>query len=220
MLKDVLGKLFGTRHQREAKRVKPIIEEIHRHEAALASLDDATLQAQTTKFREILAQRTGDLEARVAALKDAKKSAADPNERDRIDDELTGTDGRSGAEGQLRTAVAEVLDELLPEAFATVREAARRLKGSAASVTGHPQVWDMVPYDVQPGPRHSVAPRAHRGNGDRRRQDPRRHPAALPERAGRSRRASGDRQLLPRAPRLAVDGAPLLVARPDGGVPR
>ena len=149
MLKDVLGKLFGTRHQREAKRVKPIIEEIHRHETALAVLDDAVLQAQTGKFRRILAERTGELEARVASLREAKRSASDVAERDRINDELTGTDGRGGAEGALRTAVAELLDELLPEAFATVREAARRLRGSATHVTGHEQAWDMVPYDVQ-----------------------------------------------------------------------
>ena len=149
MLKDVLGKLFGTRHQREAKRVKPIIDEIHAHEATLATLDDAALQAQTAKFREILAQRTGELESRVAALKEAKRTAADGAERDRIDDELSGADGRGGVEGALRTALHDALDELLPEAFATVREAARRLKGTSANVTGHPQVWDMVPYDVQ-----------------------------------------------------------------------
>jgi preprotein translocase subunit SecA len=149
MLKDVLGKLFGTRHQREAKRVKPIIDEVHRHEATLESFDDATVQAQTAKFREILAQRTGAIEARVAELREAKRTAADLADRERIDDELTGADGRSGVEGELRAAIADTLDELLPEAFATVREAARRLKGSMATVTGHPQVWDMVPYDVQ-----------------------------------------------------------------------
>ena len=149
MLKDVLGKLFGTRHQREAKRVKPIIDEIHGHEAVLAALDDAALQAQTQKFRDILAQRTGELETRVAELREAKRAASAVAERDRIDDELSGADGRSGAEGALRSAVAETLDELLPEAFATVREAARRLKGTSANVTGHEQVWDMVPYDVQ-----------------------------------------------------------------------
>jgi preprotein translocase subunit SecA len=149
MLKDVLGKLFGTRHQREAKRVKPIIDEIHRHEATLASLDDTALKGQTAKFRDILAERTGALEARIAELRDAKRSAQDPAERDRIDDELSGADGRSGAEGALRTAVSETLDELLPEAFATVREAARRLCGTTANVTGQEQSWDMVPYDVQ-----------------------------------------------------------------------
>ena len=149
MLKDVLGKLFGTRHQREAKRVKPIIEEIHRHETALVSLDDEGLQAQTAKFRDILAERTGALEARVVELRDAKRAAHDQGARDTLDDELTGADGRSGAEGALRTAVSETLDELLPEAFATVREAARRLCGGMTNVTGQAQTWDMVPYDVQ-----------------------------------------------------------------------
>jgi preprotein translocase subunit SecA len=149
MLKDVLGKLFGTRHQREAKRVKPIIDEIHRHEAALASLDDAALRGQTAKFRDVLAERTGALETRVAELREAKRTAQDPAERDRLDDELSGADGRSGAEGALRSAVSETLDELLPEAFATVREAARRLCGTTANVTGQEQTWDMVPYDVQ-----------------------------------------------------------------------
>ena len=41
------------------------------------------------------------------------------------------------------------LDDLLPEAFATVREATRRLMGTKVMVTGHELNWDMVPYDVQ-----------------------------------------------------------------------
>jgi preprotein translocase subunit SecA len=49
----------------------------------------------------------------------------------------------------LRKAIAEVLDELIPEAFATVREACRRLLGSKVSVTGQEMEWNMVPYDVQ-----------------------------------------------------------------------
>ena len=94
MLKDVLGKLFGTRHQREAKRVKPIIEEIHGQEAALESFDDAALKAQTSKFREILGERSGALEARVAELKESKRTAADAAERERLDHELVGNDGQ------------------------------------------------------------------------------------------------------------------------------
>ncbi len=42
-----------------------------------------------------------------------------------------------------------MLDELLPEAFATVREACRRLLGTTVNVTGTELTWDMVPYDVQ-----------------------------------------------------------------------
>ncbi len=75
--------------------------------------------------------------------------AADPVERERIDAELSGADGRGGAEGKLREEIAEVLDEILPEAFATVREGARRLLGTTLVVTGHEMTWDMVHYDVQ-----------------------------------------------------------------------
>jgi preprotein translocase subunit SecA len=149
MLKDVLGKLFGTRHQREAKRMRPILDEIHRIEATLKSVDDATLQEQTAKFRRLLDERTGALERTVVELKERKRDAADPAERDRIDDELNGADGRGGAEGALRKAIADTLDEILPEAFATVREACRRLVGTKAVVTGQELTWDMVPYDVQ-----------------------------------------------------------------------
>jgi preprotein translocase subunit SecA len=107
------------------------------------------LRGQTERFREILRERTAELEAQVAELKAAKRNAADAAERERLDAELSGADGRGGAEGELRAALAEVLDEILPEAFATVREAARRLVGSTAEVTGHELPWDMVHYDVQ-----------------------------------------------------------------------
>ncbi len=43
----------------------------------------------------------------------------------------------------------ETLDDLLPEAFATVKNAARRLLGSTVSVVGQELEWDMVHYDVQ-----------------------------------------------------------------------
>lgn len=43
----------------------------------------------------------------------------------------------------------ESLDAMLPEAFATVKNAARRLVGTQAEVCGHTLTWDMVHYDVQ-----------------------------------------------------------------------
>ena len=149
MLKGLINRVFGTRHEREAKRVRPIIEEIHSIESRLQSLSDAELQQQTAKFRAMLAERTGALDQQIADLKEAKRHAADAAERERIDDELGGADGRGGAEGALRQVIAETLDELLPEAFATVREACRRLVGSTVTVTGQELRWDMVPYDVQ-----------------------------------------------------------------------
>lgn len=50
---------------------------------------------------------------------------------------------------KFRHAQGESLDSLLPEAFATVKNAARRLVGTQADVCGHALTWDMVHYDVQ-----------------------------------------------------------------------
>ena len=48
-----------------------------------------------------------------------------------------------------RIQEGETLDDLLPEAFATVKNAARRLVGSKFSVIGQDIEWDMIHYDVQ-----------------------------------------------------------------------
>lgn len=41
------------------------------------------------------------------------------------------------------------LDDLLPEAYAVVKNVCRRLCGTQVHVSGYDQQWDMVPYDVQ-----------------------------------------------------------------------
>jgi preprotein translocase subunit SecA len=149
MLKNIINAVIGTRHERERKKIQPIVDEANEHYARLQSVSEEELRGQTAKFREILRERTGEIEQRVTELKERKRSASDPAERERIDAELIGPDGRAGAEGELRREVADVLDEILPEAFATVREAARRLVGTKVMVTGQELTWDMVHYDVQ-----------------------------------------------------------------------
>jgi preprotein translocase subunit SecA len=54
-------------------------------------------------------------------------------------------------EFRARLAEGETLDDLLPEAFATVWETCRRLaeRGESWKVMGHETTWNMVPYDVQ-----------------------------------------------------------------------
>ncbi len=149
MLKKLFGAVFGTRHQREQKRVQPIVDAINEQSASLRALTDTQLQAQTAKFRGVIAARTADVTAAIAALKQQKHDAADAEAREAIDLQLVGHNGQGGLEGEYRKLIGEVLDELLPEAFATVREAARRLVGTNAMVTGHEMAWDMVHYDVQ-----------------------------------------------------------------------
>src|ERR1700682_3652269 len=149
MLKKVIGSVFGTRHERERKRVQPIVDAVNEHYERLHAVSDDELKAQTAKFRGIIREQTAELQAKIDALKEEKKVASDPAEREGIDRELSGADGQSGLERDFRAAVGRVLDELLPEAFATVREAARRLLGSNVPVTGQELQWDMVHYDVQ-----------------------------------------------------------------------
>ncbi len=48
-----------------------------------------------------------------------------------------------------RLTQGETLDDILPEAFALVKEACRRATGTSWEVMGHEQPWEMVPYDVQ-----------------------------------------------------------------------
>ncbi len=148
-LTGLLSGVFGTRHDRERKRVQPIVDEINEIYARLQTISEEELRGQTGKFRARIHEVTSDIESRIAELRERKRVTADPAAREEIDNELSGVDGRGGAEAELREAIASVLDELLPEAFATVREAARRLLGTKVVVTGQEMDWNMVPYDVQ-----------------------------------------------------------------------
>ena len=48
-----------------------------------------------------------------------------------------------------RLAKGETLDDILPEAYAVVKAACRRMCGTEVQVSGYTQKWDMIPYDVQ-----------------------------------------------------------------------
>ncbi len=86
------------------------------------------------------------------------------------------------------------LDEILPEAFAVVKNAARRLTERQEEFTRLRPTDDLEHGALRRAAhrRHRFASRAHLGNGDRRRQDAGRDAAALSERAHRPRRAPGD----------------------------
>ena len=143
MIKNLITTVFGTRFDRERKRIQPTVDAIHAEEERLAGLSEAELEAQTAVFRARLAERTGTLKAELEEVREAKHGCADPDEREGLERRF------QEIETAYKKALAEGLDELLPEAFATVREACRRLLGTTVPVTGHDLVWDMVPYDVQ-----------------------------------------------------------------------
>ena len=81
-------RIFGTRFNRELKRIQPIVDAIHEHEARLKEIGDTELQVQTPKFRAVIAERTGELHAEVERLKQAKHDCPDPTERAKLGDQL------------------------------------------------------------------------------------------------------------------------------------
>jgi preprotein translocase subunit SecA len=143
MLKGLVQKVVGTRFQREMKRMQPIVDEIKRHEELLADVSEDELKARTEQFRARIRERTQKLEDEIESLREERRHTEDSSKRADLSERI------HQAEEEFREATDEVLDELLPEAFATVREACRRMLGREIDVTGHNMTWDMVPYDVQ-----------------------------------------------------------------------
>ena len=99
---NILKAIFGTKNERELKKLWPIVNEINRIEA---EYEAKNLTAED--FPRI----TGEFRARVAA--------------------------------------GESLDSILPEAYALVKNACRKLVGTTEEVCGHTLTWNMVPFDVQ-----------------------------------------------------------------------
>ena len=96
----MLTKVFGTSNERIVKRLLPVVDEIAAFEPAMQALSDEELRGRTAEFKARVAEARGAL------------SEADE-------------EGRIG----ILEAEKRVLDELLPEAFAVVREAGRRAVG-------------------------------------------------------------------------------------------
>ncbi|HET8649527.1 MAG TPA: preprotein translocase subunit SecA, partial [Gemmatimonadales bacterium] len=143
MIKKLITTVVRTRFDREMKRLRPVLEAIHEHEKRLADLSEEELKGQTARFRARIDEAAGALRRELEEVRAARHGCADPAQREELDDRL------DTLERDYKKALQAVLEEILPEAFATVREACRRLVGTTVMVTGHELTWDMVPYDVQ-----------------------------------------------------------------------
>jgi len=107
LINTLLGKVFGTRNEREVKRLMPNVEGINALEPAMQKLSDEELRAKTDAFRQRVQERLSRLPA----------TPDDPSDPDRV----------KQFEADRYQAIQEVLGEILVEAFAVVREAGRRV---------------------------------------------------------------------------------------------
>tara|TARA_B100000315_G_scaffold195807_1_gene186764 strand:- start:399 stop:3413 length:3015 start_codon:yes stop_codon:yes gene_type:complete len=123
----VIQKLFGTKSERESKTLLPMVEEINTFYELLKEKSDEDLVARTREFQEML-KVTRDESGHLADEQNLKGS-----ER----------------EDFVMQSEKEMLDEIMPEAFAMVKDTCRRLTGESWKVVGQAVTWDMIPYDVQ-----------------------------------------------------------------------
>ena len=124
---SLLTKAFGTKSDREIKSLWPIVKEIKQIAESLKSKSD-----------EDLIQRTNEMRSEVITA------------REKVEQELSGKRiDKKEAKKQILKAEQKKLDELLPEAFAIVKETCCRLIGQSWRVVGQETKWEMDPYDVQ-----------------------------------------------------------------------
>jgi preprotein translocase subunit SecA len=115
LINTLLGKVFGTKNEREVKKLMPKVQQINALEPEVQKLTDAQLRAKTGEFRQRIAERIKHLsdESKPVVADEPDAEDADASRVKTLDDEK-------------RRLENEVLDEILPEAFAVVREAGRR----------------------------------------------------------------------------------------------
>jgi preprotein translocase subunit SecA len=112
----VLTSIFGTANERTIKRLTPAVAEINDLEPAVKQMTDEQLRAKTAEFRSRIAER---VEERLRGIENPEQLRAEGRE----DEAREAEERRAEA---LDKAEREALDEILPEAFAVVREAGWR----------------------------------------------------------------------------------------------
>jgi len=146
MLGDIITKIFGSKHERDIKRISPLIGEINHYYQEYHELSDDELRFKTIEFKNSIQQRVGEIQSRIHDLQEMLRqdlSADEVIDTDNIREEI------ERLEDEENEASEDILQELLPQAYALAKEACRRLVGKTWSVSDIESTWDMVPFDVQ-----------------------------------------------------------------------
>lgn len=140
---SIIKKLFGDKHTRALKELLPIVEEINEHYEKLKDLTEEELKGKTVQFKEKIQEETREIREKIEQIKEQLRSNDAEESTQGFYDEL------QGLEDELNEKYETILDEILPEAFAVVKDTCRRLVGRSWDAAGNKVTWDMVPYDVQ-----------------------------------------------------------------------
>ncbi|MBO5678964.1 MAG: preprotein translocase subunit SecA [Bacteroidaceae bacterium] len=116
---ELIGKLFGNKNTRDMREIQPWVEKVKKAYPAIERLNNDELRAKTQELKERIKQSAIAENAKIVELK-AKVEQTEIEEREQLFNEID----------KLETTVLDkyevALDEVLPEAFAIVKETARR----------------------------------------------------------------------------------------------
>ncbi len=120
MLK-IISKLFGDKKERDLKDLRPYATKVNAEYKKLPGLTDDELRARSDEFRKRIQDHIAAEEAEIKRLKQEAEDADDPHTSETLYEEAEKVGKK------LNEKLEKVLMEILPEAFAVVKETARRL---------------------------------------------------------------------------------------------
>lgn len=115
-----LKKLFPSKKEKDVLALRPLVAQINEEYAKLRSLSDDELRGRTATFKARIQEYTADIQAEIDEIKNDAAAEVDVEEKQKLYDEL------DAVRKDLNKKYEEVLTQILPEAFAVVKETARR----------------------------------------------------------------------------------------------
>ncbi|HEY9117484.1 MAG TPA: DEAD/DEAH box helicase, partial [Roseivirga sp.] len=119
-----LAKLFGSKSDRDIKEVTPYVEEINKIYSSLSSLTDDELRNKTTEFKAKIAEDLKEIDTQIAELHQRIEENPDLD----IQEKESAFEAIDKLEEDRNEELEKTLMEIMPEAFAVVKETARRFK--------------------------------------------------------------------------------------------
>ncbi|HQV00068.1 MAG TPA: preprotein translocase subunit SecA, partial [Bacteroidia bacterium] len=143
LINKTLGKFFGTKTDRDLKELNPVATTVNKEFAQLENISNDELRAHTQSFKDTIAQRTAETDAAITQLQ--TEAEQDPDMDATAKEDLYQSIDK--LKKQRLQIIEEVLTEIHPQAFAVVKEAARRFKNNAQlEVTATPHDRQLATY--------------------------------------------------------------------------
>lgn len=120
VLDSVLKIFVGDKSQKDVKKIQPIVDQVLQAETKLENLSLEELRQKTTDFRQKINDAILETEEKIRTLQDEADASDEITRKENIYAEIDGLEDESYA------ITSKVLDEILPEAFAVVKETAKR----------------------------------------------------------------------------------------------